>query len=61
MAKLPFLPREHKFFDIFEDSAKNILKASQALKEMLDSWQFIDSRVAEITELEHEGDSKTMK
>jgi len=24
---------------------------------MIDSWQFIDSRVAEITELEHEGDS----
>jgi predicted phosphate transport protein (TIGR00153 family) len=59
MAKIPFLPREQKFFDLFEDSAKNIIKASQALKEMLDSWQFIDSRVAEITELEHEGDSIT--
>jgi predicted phosphate transport protein (TIGR00153 family) len=57
MARLPFLPREHKFFDLFEESARNIIKASQALKEMIDSWQFIDSRVAEITELEHEGDS----
>jgi hypothetical protein len=56
---MPFLPREHKFFDLFEASAKNISKASKALKEMLDSWQFIDSRVAEITELEHEGDSIT--
>ena len=26
---------------------------------MIDTWQFIDSRVAEITELEHEGDSIT--
>jgi len=57
MARLPFLPREQKFFDLFEESAKNIIKASQALKDMIDSWQFIDSRVAEITELEHEGDS----
>jgi predicted phosphate transport protein (TIGR00153 family) len=57
MARLPFLPREQKFFDLFENSAKNIIRASQALKEMIDSWQFIDSRVAEITELEHEGDS----
>jgi predicted phosphate transport protein (TIGR00153 family) len=57
MVRLPFLPREQKFIDLFEESAKNIIKASQALKEMIDSWQFIDSRVAEITELEHEGDT----
>lgn len=59
MARLPFLPREHKFFDLFEQSAENIIKASKALKEMLDKWQFVDSCIAEITELEHEGDSIT--
>jgi hypothetical protein len=53
------MPREQKFFDLFEESTHNIVKISQALKEMIDSWQFIDSRVAEITELEHEGDSIT--
>jgi predicted phosphate transport protein (TIGR00153 family) len=59
MARFPFLPRENKFFDLFEQSAKNTTKASKALKEMLDKWQFIDSCVAEITEIEHEGDSIT--
>ncbi len=59
MARLPFLPREHKFFELFEQSAANTIKASKALKEMLDKWQFIDSCIAEITELEHEGDSIT--
>jgi len=59
MARLPFLPREQKFFDLFEQSAANIIKASKCLKEMLDKWQFIDSCVAEITEIEHEGDSIT--
>src|SRR4030042_6460858 len=59
MPNFPFMPREQKFFDLFEESAKNIIKASQALKEMVDSWQFIDSRVAEITELEHQGDTIT--
>ena len=34
MARLPFLPREQKFFDLFEESTKNIVKAAQALKEM---------------------------
>ena len=59
MVRLPFVPKEQKFFELFEESAQNIVKASQALKEMLDSWQFIDSRVAEITEMEHQGDTIT--
>ena len=57
MVRLPFIPKEHKFSELFEESAQNIVKASQELKEMVDSWQFIDSRVAEITEMEHRGDT----
>src|SRR4030042_490275 len=57
MVKLSLMPREHNFFDLFEESAKNISQAARVLKEMLDSWQFIDSRVAEITEMEHRGDT----
>jgi len=59
MVRLPFVPKELKFFDLHEASAKNIVKAAQALKEMIETWQFIDSRAAEITELEHEGDTIT--
>jgi uncharacterized protein len=59
MPRFPFMPREQKFFDLFEQSSQNIIKASKLFKEMLDTWQFIDSRVAEITELEHDGDSIT--
>ncbi len=59
MVRLPFIPKEMKFFDLFEASAQNIVKASQALKEMIESWQFIDSRAAEITEMEHSGDTIT--
>jgi predicted phosphate transport protein (TIGR00153 family) len=57
MVRLPFIPKEQKFSELFEESAQNIVKASQALKDMVDTWQFIDSRVAEITELEHRGDT----
>ena len=57
MAKFSLLPREEKFFSLFEESARNIVKASQAFKEMVDTWQFVESRVAEITELEHAGDT----
>jgi len=59
MVRLPFIPKEPKFSEIFEASAQNIVKAAKALKEMVDTWQFIDSRAAEITELEHQGDTYT--
>ncbi len=59
MVRLPFVPKESKFFELFEESAANIVKSAEALQEMLDSWQFIDSQVAEITELEHKGDTIT--
>jgi predicted phosphate transport protein (TIGR00153 family) len=59
MPRFPLMPREQKFFDLFEDSTKNIVKGARALKDMVDTWQFIDSHIAEITEIEHEGDSIT--
>jgi predicted phosphate transport protein (TIGR00153 family) len=59
LAKFSFVPREEKFFDLFVDSARNLVKASQGLKDMLDNWGNIGLKVAEITELEHEGDSIT--
>jgi len=59
MVKFPFLPREEKFFDLFEDSARNMVKAARALKEMIDTWEVVGGRVAEITELEHAGDTIT--
>ncbi len=59
MVKFLFMPREDKFFELFEESACNMVKASQALKDMIETWEFIDGRVAEITELEHAGDTIT--
>jgi len=59
MVRFPFIPREEKFFDLFEESAQNAVKVSQALKEMLDVWEVVEGRVAEITELEHAGDTIT--
>jgi predicted phosphate transport protein (TIGR00153 family) len=59
MVRLPFVPKEQKFFELFEESAQNTVKAAKALKEMVDDWQYVDSRVAEITEMEHQGDTIT--
>ncbi|MFC1990974.1 DUF47 domain-containing protein [Chloroflexota bacterium] len=59
MVRFPFLPREDKFFGLFEESARNIVKAARALRDVVDTWQLVGSRIAEITELEHEGDTIT--
>ena len=59
MFKFPFIPREEKFFELFEEDAHNAVKAAQKLKELVDTWKNVEGRVSEITELEHEGDRIT--
>ena len=59
MVKFSFIPRETKFFDLFEESAHNMVKISQSLSDMINTWEVIEGRVAEITELEHTGDTIT--
>ncbi len=59
MPSISFLPREEKFFDFFEEGAQNAVKAAQKLKELVDTWENVGGKVAEITELEHVGDTIT--
>ena len=35
MVRFPFLPREDKFFGLFEESARNIVKAARVLREVV--------------------------
>jgi len=57
--KLPFLPKQEHFFGLFEESTRNIIKTARKLDEVIDTWENVDEKVAEITELEHEGDRIT--
>jgi len=57
--RFSFIPREEKFFELFEKSTQNMVKAAQRLKELVDNWDNVGARVSEITELEHEGDTIT--
>jgi len=59
MFKFPFIHREQKFFDLFEGSARNMVKAAQKLKGMVDTWEDVRKSVDEIDDLEHEGDTIT--
>jgi len=57
--KFPFMPREEKFFNLFEQGAQNTVKAARKLKELVDTWENIEDKAGEITNLEHEGDTIT--
>ena len=59
MFKLPFMPHEDKFFDLFEESGRNMVKAAEILKELIYTWDDVGEKIAEITELEHLGDKIT--
>ena len=56
MVRFPFIPREPKFFDLFERDAQNVVKAAHGLKSLVGNWENVEAKVAEIDELEHEGD-----
>jgi predicted phosphate transport protein (TIGR00153 family) len=57
--KFSLVPREKKFFVLFEQSAQNALKTARQLQDMLRDWENIRERVSVITALEHEGDAIT--
>jgi predicted phosphate transport protein (TIGR00153 family) len=57
--KFSFIPREEKFFDLFQESAQNMVKAAQSLKQLVDTWEHVEGKVGEISELEHQGDTIT--
>jgi uncharacterized protein Yka (UPF0111/DUF47 family) len=56
MARFQILPTEDKFFDWFNKSADNVLEAARLLHQLLIDYTNVESRVAQITEVEHRGD-----
>jgi uncharacterized protein len=50
------IPKDEKFFDLFTRTGEIIVEASRKLESMLDSYDRLDLRVAEIQALEKQGD-----
>jgi uncharacterized protein len=56
MSPFQVLPAETKFYDWFEKAAQNMVSAATLLRTMLDEGKDWPGRVAQMTELEHQGD-----
>ena len=59
MFKLTLIPREKKFFALFEQGAQNAVKIAHQLKDLVYIWENVKERVWVITDLEHQGDAIT--
>jgi predicted phosphate transport protein (TIGR00153 family) len=57
--KLSLIPKEKKFYVLFEQGTQNAVKIAQQLKDMVHIWENVKERVGVITDLEHQGDAIT--
>jgi uncharacterized protein len=58
-----FVPKDHSFYPLFEEDAKNLVKAAELLKQMMSSNDLDDQEkiYKEIRDVEHIGDEITNK
>ena len=53
------IPKEEKFFDLFETQANRILEAANLFKELISHWNLDSPLIAKIKDMEHEADITT--
>jgi uncharacterized protein len=58
---MPFqiLPVEQRFFDLFEQHARTLVRAAELLQRLCEDWTDVEGKVAQLTEIEHEADFVT--
>lgn len=54
-----FIPKEVKFFDLFDKQAENLVKAAEFYKKLVEEGNFTPENVRAMHELEHYGDELT--
>jgi predicted phosphate transport protein (TIGR00153 family) len=59
LARFLMIPREMKFYDLFEKSAGNLVVAAGKLVDLFDDYRDVEAKVELIKDLEHEGDAIT--
>jgi predicted phosphate transport protein (TIGR00153 family) len=59
MFKFSLMPRDDRFFDLFEVSAQNMVRAAECLKELVCNWENLENKCDELIKIEHQGDTIT--
>ena len=53
------VPRDVKFFQMFADMANNLGDGARLLKQTLDDFKDLETRVQKLKDIEHRGDEMT--
>lgn len=61
MANFSLIPKEKKFYDLFEEDSKNAVEAARVLLDLVNNWENVELKINHITDLEHQGDEITHK
>ena len=59
MFRWSLIPKEKKFFVLFEQGTQNAVKIAHQLRDMVSIWENVKERVGVINDLEHQGDAIT--
>lgn len=59
MSRFQLIPREPRFFEMFRQSADNILKGAEGLYEVLSNYTDADRKIRRLKDIEHTGDELT--
>lgn len=57
--RFSLIPRNYLFYDLFEQSARTLVAAAEALADLLQHFENVDLKTAHIKELEHDADNIT--
>jgi len=56
-----FIPRDEKFYDLFEELASKIEEGGKLFIDILNNYKYSQPKIAKLKEIEHEADSITHK
>ena len=57
--RFSLIPRNYRFYDLFEESASKLVAASECLADLLEHFENVEMKTARMKELEHEADNIT--
>lgn len=59
MLRFSLIPREVKFFDLFDEMVAHLTTAARHLADLFENYQDVEAKVAQMKDLEHQADAIT--
>lgn len=57
--RFSLIPRNYRFYDLFEESAKQLVQAGEMLADLFEHFENVEMKTARLKELEHAADNIT--